>query len=394
MPNKYVVYDNEVFEQVSHPLFTTFKACKVPEVQTLRPRWNGKKIPLSMWHEILAFMKISYDKLKSETLLFLYYDEANTKSPWSYWVPPQVTSGMTVKSNPDAPDFSKQRAAYPDTLFGTVHHHCSTSAFQSGTDEADETNREGFHFTIGNLNNKDTCDIHLRCTLGDICVDVDDLSIILPDVPSVFKKSVKALTSKMQEVELEHKLQQYATLPDLTSYNFDAELLNVTKPTWHPQQTYLNQRNSNHQPFVTNSQQTAFNYGDAYWDNTEMTPVKYSKEQMEIDDIVYELIIEIESDDRCEESIVEYYTKFESKESPTLIEELIYGRTDNDEYERVIGEMLHNDLFLSTPKGKYFESFVTQQCAQNNTKINDVKNALFKYEIGETVQSMVDETIL
>jgi hypothetical protein len=386
MSNKYVVYDNEVFERVNHPLFTTYRLQEVPEVPALEPKWYGKKIPLEMWNDILAFMKISYDKLKSETLLFLYYDENNAESPWSYWVPPQTTSGMSVKSDPTNPEFSKQRAAYPDTLFGTVHHHCSTSAFQSGTDEADETNREGFHFTIGNLNDKDSCDIHLRCTLGGICVDIDDLSLILPDMPSLFKKSIKTLTPKMQEVEMEYKHEQYAKLPDITKYNFDNELENVSKPVWKPLQTTTRYGASEH------SRQAAFNYGDAYWQEPEMDPVKKSSEQL--DEVVTTIILEIESDDKCEASICEYYAKFESKHSHYLVEDLIYGRAEDDEYERVISQMLHNDFFLSTPEGKYFESFVTDKCKQNKTTIDNVKNALFNYEIGETVQSMVDEAIL
>ena len=381
MSNKYVVYDNEVFERVNHPLFTTYRLQKVPEVPTLEPKWYGKKIPLEMWNDILAFMKISYDKLKSETLLFLYYDENNAESPWSYWVPPQTTSGMSVKSDPTNPEFSKQRAAYPDTLFGTVHHHCSTSAFQSGTDEADETNREGFHFTIGNLNDRDTCDIHLRCTLGGICVDIDDLSLILPDVPSLFKKSIKTLTPKMQEVELEYKQEQYAKLPDITKYDFTDELENVSKPVWQPAKSHSYQ-----------TKQAAFNYGDDYWQEPEMDPVKKSSEQ--IDDIVTDIIVHIESDDKCEASICDYYAKFESKHSHYLVEDLVYGRAEDDEYERVISQMLHNDFFLSTPEGKYFETFVTDKCKQHKTTIDDVKNALFNYEIGETVQSMVDEAIL
>ena len=43
---------------------------------------------------------------------------------------------MTVKSNPEHSEFEAQRAQCPDIMFGTVHHHCSSSAFQSGTDEA------------------------------------------------------------------------------------------------------------------------------------------------------------------------------------------------------------------------------------------------------------------
>jgi hypothetical protein len=386
MSNEYAVYDNQVFKRVSHPLFTTYQLQDVPEVPSLTPKWHGKKIPLEMWRDILAFMKISYDKLKSETLLFLYYDEDNSESPWSYWIPPQTTSGMSVKSNPENPEFAKQRAAYPDTLFGTVHHHCSTSAFQSGTDEADETNREGFHFTIGNLNNTDECDVHLRCTLGSISVDMDDLSLVLEDVPTLFKKHIGTLTPKMQEVEQEYKHEQYAKLPDITKFNFDEELKNVDKPVWKT--PYTTTRYSS----PMSAMQSSFNYGDEYWKDDDMTPVK--KSSLPIRDVVNEIILATETDDRCEASVCEYYTKFESKHSHYLVEDLIYGRTDDEEYDRVVGEMLYNDFFLSTPEGKYFQTFVETKCKEAGITLDDVKETLFNYEIGETVQSMVDEAIL
>jgi len=202
----------------------------------------------------------------------------------------------------------------------------------------------------------------------------------------LFKKSIKTLTPKMQEVEMEYKHEQYAKLPDITKYNFDNELENVSKPVWKPLQTTTRYGPSNH------SRQAAFNYGDDYWQEPEMDPVKKSSEQL--DEVVTTIILEIESDDKCEASICEYYAKFESKHSHYLVEDLIYGRAEDDEYERVISQMLHNDFFLSTPEGKYFESFVTDKCKQNKTTIDNVKNALFNYEIGETVQSMVDEAIL
>jgi hypothetical protein len=46
---------------------------------------------------------------------------------------------------------------------GTIHHHCGTSAFQSGTDHKDEVsqNQEGIHITFGYMQ-KDYADFHAR----------------------------------------------------------------------------------------------------------------------------------------------------------------------------------------------------------------------------------------
>jgi hypothetical protein len=217
-------------------------------------------------------------------------------------------------------------------------------------------------------------------------VDIDDLSLVLEDVPTPFRKKIGILTPKMQEVEQEYKHKQYAKLPDITKFNFDEELKNVDKPVWKT--PYTTTRYSS----PMSAMQSSFNYGDDYWKDDDMTPVK--KSSLPVKDVVNEIILATETDDRCEASVCEYYTKFESKHAHHLIEDLIYGRTDDDEYDRVVGEMLYNDFFLSTPEGKYFETFVKTKCKEAGITLDDVKETLFNYEIGETVQSMVDEAIL
>jgi len=166
MSNKqYKVHDDEVYEVVESELYTTYNKCAVPTVPSVAPKWKGKPIPFQMWKDITDWCVLSYEKFKSETLVFLYYD-LNNKNPWSFWIVPQITNGMTVKSDPDSKFFAKERKNFPDTMFGTVHHHCSSSAFQSGTDHTDELDREGLHFTIGNLDEPFNLDVHLRITIG------------------------------------------------------------------------------------------------------------------------------------------------------------------------------------------------------------------------------------
>jgi hypothetical protein len=228
-----VYHEGAIYQAVETTLCTTYtKLQDIQEVEKLTPVWNGKKIPLHMWKEILAFMKQSYNELKSETLLYLFYDEAASQ-PWLYWVPPQETAGMTVKSSPDHPDYIKQRAAYPDTMFGTVHHHCSTSAFQSGTDEADEVNREGLHFTVGNLNNSDTVDVHFRITLGGTHAELDAHTYIEMD-ESPFKKTCRVPQTIQNQARTELHKMDVCTLPDIKQYKFETEMQNVSKKTYTP----------------------------------------------------------------------------------------------------------------------------------------------------------------
>jgi hypothetical protein len=179
--SKYKVKDNKVYEVVENNLFTTFKKCNVPVIKEVEPIWKGDPIPFQMWQDIIDWCVISYEEFKSETLVFLYYDLDTKGSAWSFWIPPQITNGMTVKSDPDSEFFAKERKNFPDTMFGTVHHHCSSSAFQSGTDHSDELDREGLHFTVGHCNKPEDLDLHLRLTIGDSHGDTNPDDVIQAD---------------------------------------------------------------------------------------------------------------------------------------------------------------------------------------------------------------------
>lgn len=73
---------------------------------------------------------------------------------------------MTTKELPDDPSYESQvneQMAGGFIKFGTVHHHCSAGAFQSGTDSADEKEM-GVHITVGNIGSE-RHSIHARVSL-------------------------------------------------------------------------------------------------------------------------------------------------------------------------------------------------------------------------------------
>ena len=371
MPKKkyYVISESKLHEEVKNKLFTTYKPIELPVVQDLTPEWHGKKIPLAMWQEILAFMKHSYDELKSETMCFLYYDEKKAQ-PWSFWVPPQITSGMTVKSDPEHINFQAQRAQYPDIMFGTVHHHCSTSAFQSGTDEADETNREGFHFTIGNLDKEDI-DIHFRWCLDNQCHELDDLSVAVDGAESPFKDDVE-LTADMHELEVEYMNAQYAIIPDVKQYDFTQYMDNVSKATIPAYKTYKAKS-----PY------------QSYWsDWGDMHLPKKTTEDTILDnaDVADEIMFNLKLDIDAEELITGYYRQFESKDSSKLIMDLASGKTEDEEYARVIHAMLTDSVFLATTEGSYFYKLFSEQldtCNKTGYRVteNDILQEMEKLSV-------------
>ncbi len=121
----------------------------------------GPKFTQQMWNEILAYFKWTQFQHRSEAQVRLF---VNPSVGWRAWAFPQKgNTGMTSTELPDMPEFAAQRAQFGDDWFpyGTVHHHCTAGAFQSGTDSHNEQDQEGLHITVGHID-KAVHDIHTR----------------------------------------------------------------------------------------------------------------------------------------------------------------------------------------------------------------------------------------
>lgn len=118
--------------------------------------WTGPKISREAWNEMLAFFRWTFDTSKSESQVRLFANHLTKQ--WAIWAFPQTeVTGMTTKEIEN--DAAKeQRAQFPDSegwfYYGTVHHHCSASAFQSSTDEHNEKSQDGIHITVGKINSE------------------------------------------------------------------------------------------------------------------------------------------------------------------------------------------------------------------------------------------------
>lgn len=124
--------------------------------------WSGGRIPVTLWQTILAFFKAHAD---NEVQVRLYYNP-DTLEWKAHAFPQEYPSGMTTKEIPEHPHTAEDAAMFsePWVRMGSVHHHCSSSAFQSGTDKGDEETVCGLHITVGKL--KDAVwDIHSRVSI-------------------------------------------------------------------------------------------------------------------------------------------------------------------------------------------------------------------------------------
>lgn len=134
--------------------------------------YSGPKIPKSVWTQVLSFFKWVYDTMHSEAQVRLFVN-TQTKT-WQAWAfPQQARTGMTAKEL-DIPEVAEQRKQFSDAegwiYFGTVHHHCSSGAFQSGVDEGNEKNQDGLHITIGKMDEA-MHDMHVRFYLSSLKFD-------------------------------------------------------------------------------------------------------------------------------------------------------------------------------------------------------------------------------
>jgi len=152
------------------------------EVKSARGRldYGGPKFSPQMWHEVLSFFRWTHKEMQSESQVRLYVNHKLGR--WGAWAFPQAArTGMSARElpMPEVPAKARERFAYWDSepsddwlYFGTVHHHCAASAFQSLTDQENEQNQDGLHLTVGRMD-AERHDVHARFYLDGHCFEPD-----------------------------------------------------------------------------------------------------------------------------------------------------------------------------------------------------------------------------
>lgn len=157
--------------------------CQVEyEIKTAKGRveYAGPKFTPELWYQVLSFFRWTHKEMQSESQVRLYVNHKLGR--WGAWAFPQVArTGMSARELPvtEAPEKARERFAFwqsepsDDWLyFGTVHHHCAASAFQSSTDEQNEWNQDGLHLTVGRMD-AEQHDVHGRLYLDGNCYEPD-----------------------------------------------------------------------------------------------------------------------------------------------------------------------------------------------------------------------------
>lgn len=125
------------------------------------------RIPWEDWIQICAFHRWSVATFRAETMI----SHLLTREGKFIHVPfhQQVTRGaMTIHVNYESPEneelytrLIQEHGVNMGAFHGTTHNHVVSTAFESGVDKSDETDKQGFHFTLGQLD-KFPLDIHAR----------------------------------------------------------------------------------------------------------------------------------------------------------------------------------------------------------------------------------------
>lgn len=176
-PEPLIINNGQLFQYVDRQLFKGYvKAERAIPTGDPWMSWTAPCIPYRLWQTIKAFFLDTQKEHKSEALVWLYFTEqpspkfklpewAVAEGQWLVWAPPQEGVGMTVKSKEDHPNMKQAEAFIGYDRFASGHHHCTMTAFQSGTDGADELKQNGLHFTLGKLDEK-LLDVHGRMVMG------------------------------------------------------------------------------------------------------------------------------------------------------------------------------------------------------------------------------------
>jgi len=219
----YIIDDNKLYLEDDKGLYVDYVLCEADEGEAV-PRWNGPKIPFDTFREMTAWCEETQRRLESETMVLLFLDENNQ---WKHWYCPQETSGMSVKSDDESELYIEERKNYPDRQLGTLHHHCNTGAFQSPTDSNDEDDRDGLHFTIGDLGTK-KYSLHARfcvngesheCNTADVVEPPEWMENIPKNIrPGIMEKLLTAPTETFKEDHFKELIEKVVTEETFTPH--------------------------------------------------------------------------------------------------------------------------------------------------------------------------------
>lgn len=335
--NNLRVSDNKLFLRSDSEWVSGFTEIEIPKGDPIL-RFKGGKMKVELWFKILNFFLWTQEKYKSESQVRLYYNK-HTKE-WGAYPYPQTPNGMTTNDSQD----KEIRSKFPDPwqYLGTAHHHCTSAAFQSGTDEANERQQDGWHYTIGHLD-KAFLDYHGRFSWGGSLFKASLLDYIeFPDWINNIPSQIKY-----------HTAMDYlccSAIAMSSEYSFDEEWKSSIKP-----KAVTSSYNTN---TLFNTQWDSYNgyqNNDHYWRQKSREEIKQEQE----DEQELELIDNILTSANLNEH---------------LAEEAMAFNPDDEMNWSLKSEIIEN------------KNLLIQACSEANLTLNDFENLWNKHGYGDFMQ--------
>tara|TARA_R110000868_G_scaffold109256_6_gene297337 strand:- start:469 stop:1515 length:1047 start_codon:yes stop_codon:yes gene_type:complete len=211
---------------------------------------------------MLAFFQWTYNTSKSESQVRMFANHITKQ--WAIWAFPQTEGALMTTKEIENEDSKTQRAQFPDSegwfYYGTVHHHCGASAFQSSVDENNEKDQDGIHITVGKINTGQF-DIDARVyQSGYKLVDFDitefwDVGNITEGIPpQILKMLPDDYDRRMALLQMGTPPPNDQTFPEIWKTNVIREVRVVSVPTYsHYHGVHVSGNNYNRRSFIERS---------------------------------------------------------------------------------------------------------------------------------------------
>lgn len=179
--SRHIVHEGKVLREEINDSGYRHLVPTVVATETVYPGFTdpAKRIPWSLFRQIIAFMEWGAAEMTSEVLVILFINDAGT---WEAWAPPQKLLGMSIERLPEDPDYAKQRKAFGGfDEIGSVHHHMGGDSSPSQQDIKDESaRRSGYHLTMGGMGTNQR-NFHFRVWSNSIMHVVPFAHVVAPD---------------------------------------------------------------------------------------------------------------------------------------------------------------------------------------------------------------------
>jgi hypothetical protein len=167
----YKLWEGKLYSPRSNRFFAmdAVVPLKSLDIEAVEPKLSVKcpKISWTDWCQIVSFHRWCVATFRAETHIshLLTRDGQYVHCPFHQ----QVRRGaMTIQVDYVSPEnqeiirqLGERYGISTGDFHGTTHNHVVSGAFESGTDKSDEEFKQGFHFTVGNMD-KPVISIHAR----------------------------------------------------------------------------------------------------------------------------------------------------------------------------------------------------------------------------------------